>query len=98
MMGKIIFGSLLLAKGSLMLDLSIRLLPIRRQFPWKSIWRTKVPLKVAFFAWAAALGKILTLDNFRKRRVIVIDRCCMCKKNGENVNHLLLHCDVASVL
>jgi len=23
-------------------------------FPWKSIWQTKVPLKVAFFAWTAA--------------------------------------------
>jgi hypothetical protein len=37
-------------------------------FPWKSIWKTKAPLKVAFFAWAAALGKILTLDNLRRRR------------------------------
>jgi hypothetical protein len=55
-------------------------------FPWKSIWRTKVPLKVAFFAWTAAQGKILTLDNLRKKRVIVIDRCCMCKMNGESVD------------
>jgi hypothetical protein len=67
-------------------------------FPWKSIWRTKVPLKVAFFAWAAGLGKILTVDNLRKRHVIVIDRCCMCKKNGESVDHLILHCDAACVL
>jgi len=65
-------------------------------FPWKSIWRTNAPLKVDFFAWAAALGKILTLDNLKKRRVI--DRCCMCKKNGESVDHLLLHCEVACVL
>jgi hypothetical protein len=28
----------------------------------------------------------------------VIDRCCMCKMNGEIVDHLLLHCDVARVL
>jgi hypothetical protein len=35
--------------------------------PRKSIWRTKVPLKVVFFAWVVALGKILTLDNLRKR-------------------------------
>jgi hypothetical protein len=67
-------------------------------FPWKSIWHTKVPLKVAFQAWAAALGKILTVDNLRKRRVIVIDRCCMCKKSGESVDHLFFHCDAACVL
>lgn len=67
-------------------------------FPWKSIWRTKAPLKVAFFAWTAVLGKILTLDNLRKKRVIVIDRCCMCKMNGKTVDHLLLHCEVARAL
>lgn len=32
-------------------------------FPWKSIWKAKVPSKVAFFAWSAALRKILTIDN-----------------------------------
>jgi hypothetical protein len=33
----------------------------------------KVPLKVSFFTWSAALGKILTMDNLRKQRVIVVD-------------------------
>jgi hypothetical protein len=28
----------------------------------------------------------------------VIDRYCMCKKNGESVDHLLLHCDAACIL
>jgi hypothetical protein len=42
-----------------------------------------------------ALGNILTLDNFKKMHVISVDRCCMCKRNGELVDHLLLHCDVA---
>jgi hypothetical protein len=51
-----------------------------------------------FFAWSAALRKILTLDNLRKRHVIVIDRCCMCKRNGESVDYLLLHCEVARAL
>jgi hypothetical protein len=35
-------------------------------FPWKSIWRSKAPPRVAFFAWTAARGKILTLDNLRR--------------------------------
>uniref|UniRef100_A0A2N9HBW9 Diacylglycerol kinase accessory domain-containing protein n=1 Tax=Fagus sylvatica TaxID=28930 RepID=A0A2N9HBW9_FAGSY len=39
-------------------------------FPWKSIWRVKVPLKVALFAWTAALGKILTIDNLCRRMVV----------------------------
>jgi hypothetical protein len=46
----------------------------------------------------AALGKILILDNLRKMQVIVIDRCCMCKKNGESVDYLLIHCEFACVL
>jgi hypothetical protein len=66
--------------------------------PWKSIWRVKAPTMVAFFVWSAALGKILTHDNLCKRNVIVIEWCCMCKKNGESMNHLLLHCEVAREL
>jgi hypothetical protein len=67
-------------------------------FPWKSIWWTKAPLKVAFFAWSVALVKILIMDNLRKRHLIVVNRCCLCKLNGESVDHLLLHCEVTSAL
>jgi hypothetical protein len=68
-------------------------------FPWKNIWRTKVPLKVAFFAWSAGLWNILTLDNLSKRSVIVIDRCYMCKINGEFLDLLLLlYCEVPCAL
>jgi hypothetical protein len=52
-------------------------------------------LREIFFAWSVALDKIFTIDNLRKRHVIVVDRCCMCKRNEESVDHLLLHCDVA---
>jgi hypothetical protein len=67
-------------------------------FPWKSVWRTKSPPRAAFFVWSATLGKILTLDNLRNRQVVVINRCFMCKKDGESVDHLLLHCEVAHAL
>ena len=55
-------------------------------------------MRVAFFAWSVALGKILTMDTLRKRHVIVIDRCCLYKKKGESVNCFLLHCEVARAL
>ena len=67
-------------------------------FPWKSIWRTKAPSKVVFFVWSASLGKILTLDNLRRRQVIVVNQCCLFKLDGESVDHLLIHCEVARAL
>ncbi len=51
-----------------------------------------MPPRVAFFFWTAALGKILTVDNLRKRGLILVEWCCLCKQSGESVNHLLLHC------
>jgi hypothetical protein len=57
--------------------------------------RVKAPTRVAFFVWSAAFGKILTHDNLHKKNVVVIEWCCMCKKNGESIDHLLLHCEVA---
>jgi hypothetical protein len=75
-------------------------------FPWKSIWRIKIPLrlvfltwtaslgKMVFLTWTASLGKILTLDNLCKCHIIVIDWCCMCKKSGKTSDHLRFHCDV----
>jgi hypothetical protein len=41
--------------------------PATEMFSWKSIWQTKVPSRVAFIGWNAALRKILTHDNLRKR-------------------------------
>ena len=28
-------------------------------FPWKNIWKQKIPSRVAFFVWTVALGKRL---------------------------------------
>jgi hypothetical protein len=46
----------------------------------------------------AFLGKILTAENLRRRRVILVSWCCMCKADGESVDHLLLHCVYAKEL
>jgi len=51
-----------------------------------------------FFFFMAALGKILTFNNPRKRRVMVVEWCCMCKKSEESIDNLLLHCEVAREL
>ena len=58
-------------------------------------WKQKIPSRVAFLVWTAALGKCLTIDNLRKRKVWILDWCYMCKCNGELVDRLFLHCLVA---
>ena len=69
--------------------------PPSLSFPWRLVWHSKVPPRVAFFSWSASLGKILTTDNLRKRRIVVLDWCYMCKRCGESVDHLLLHYPLA---
>jgi len=38
---------------------------------------------------------ILMHDNLHRRNIVVVEWCCMCKKSGESIDHLLFHCDVA---
>ena len=67
-------------------------------FPWNSIWSVKAPRQVSSFIWTTACGKILTHDNLIKRGYSLVSWCCMCQHCGEIVDHLLLHCDIASGL
>jgi hypothetical protein len=53
------------------------------QFPWKSVWKPKIPSKVAFFLWLAAHDKNLTIDNLRRRHIYVVEWCFMCKRDCE---------------
>ena len=69
--------------------------PVQAFCPWKSIRTVKAPTRVAFFVLTAALGKILTLENLRKRNIMV-GWCHMCKQCGESIDHLFLHCEAAT--
>ena len=59
-------------------------------FPWKPIWKAKVPRKIDCSTWTTTEGKILTMD-------CVVDWCSKCKQSGESADHLLLHCCFAMI-
>ena len=59
-------------------------------FPWESIQCVNVPKRVSFFLWEAAWDGILTIDNLVKRGWSFINRCCLCRCEGEYVDRLLL--------
>ena len=44
-------------------------------FPCRSIWNPIVPLKLGFFAWEASWGKVLTLDQLKRRGIPRVNRC-----------------------
>ena len=67
-------------------------------FPWKKIWKYKMPPRVSFLVWTASWGKVLTLDNLRRRGFCLAGRCFMCKCDDETVEHLFVHCEVARAL
>ena len=67
-------------------------------FPWKSIWCVKVPKRVAFFLWTAARGGILTVDNLVKKKLPLVNWCCLRRCKEETVDHLLIHCKYAYTL
>ena len=67
-------------------------------FPHSNVWVGKVPTKIAFFAWEATWGKVLTLDRLQRRGWHLPNRCFLCGCEEETINHILIHCTVAKGL
>jgi hypothetical protein len=40
------------------------------------------------FLCTMAFGRILTMDNLRKKSVMVVHWCYMCKRSGDSIDHL----------
>ena len=68
------------------------------EFPHSNVWVDKVPTKIAFFAWEATWGKVLTLDRLQRRGWQLPNRCFLCGCEEETINHILIHCTVAKGL
>ena len=67
-------------------------------FPNRVVWNAWVPPKVSFFAWEAAWGKFLTLDQLQKRGWSLANRCSLCYVHEETIDHILLHCGKTRLL
>lgn len=57
-------------------------------WPWKHIWKAKIPYKVSSFVWLRAREAVLTQDNLKKRGIIICSRCCLSGETDETVGHL----------
>lgn len=62
------------------------------EFPCKDIWTWGIPSNVSFFPWTSFLNKILTLSHLKSKTWNLANRCYLCRKEEELVDHLFIHC------
>ena len=67
-------------------------------FPFYSVWNYVIPSKISFFAWETSWGKVITLDQLKRRGRALANRCCLCEEDEETIDHLLIHCKIARML
>ncbi|CAI0468584.1 unnamed protein product [Linum tenue] len=65
-------------------------------FPFRTVWRSEVPMKVKAFLWLVTHERILTHDNLKRRGWNLASRCALCNSEEENIDHLFRHCSFSS--
>lgn len=67
-------------------------------WPWKLIWKVKIPYKVACFTWLLARKAVLTQDILIRRGFHLCSKCYLCGEEAETISHLFLHCRIIEQL
>lgn len=57
---------------------------------WPKLWKAVSP-GGENFRLASWFGKVLMMDQLKKRRMVIINACPLCLRAEENVHHIFLH-------
>jgi hypothetical protein len=60
--------------------------------PWERIWKSWTPDKCHLFLWLVAHNYCWTANRLAHRNLPHLDRCPLCDKEEETINHLLVNC------
>lgn len=70
-------------------------LNVDTSFPHHLAWKPTAPPMVKVVSWTTIIGRINTLDILQKRRPFMHlspQWCPLCKRDGESVHHIFMHC------
>ena len=56
------------------------------------IWNSCIPSKMSVFTWEVWWGKVLTMDQLKKKGFQIASRYPLCQEAEESLDHLLIHC------
>ncbi|RVX20320.1 putative ribonuclease H protein [Vitis vinifera] len=62
-------------------------------FPFKNYMELLCAAQIELFCVGGFLGRVLTLDRLQKRGWVMANRCFLCHKSEETIDHLLIHCE-----
>ncbi|CAN0913540.1 hypothetical protein LINGRAHAP2_LOCUS27995 [Linum grandiflorum] len=65
-------------------------------FPAKTVWANCVPTKVQGFVWLVYNKRIDSMDNLQRRGLQIANRCVLCDRHIEIVDHMFLRCDFST--
>ena len=60
--------------------------------PTKMLWNPMSPQNLVFFAWEAWWGKTLTASYLKRRGFHLANKCPVCGRKEEELEHILIHC------
>ena len=62
------------------------------------LWNPCIPTKVTFFACEVWWGKMITLNQLKRRWCALANKRSFCGEDEENIEHILLHCSMVREL
>lgn len=60
---------------------------------WKLVWYSQCIPKHAFILWLAINNRLATQDRIQKWGNYAVNRCHLCKKDTEDLEHLFFSCE-----
>jgi len=67
-----------------------------RKYLWEKVWVKYLIPKISYFTWFTSLNSINTYDNLKKKGILLPNKCIMCKKAEETIDHFLFHYEYAN--
>ncbi|XP_026410488.1 uncharacterized protein LOC113305688 [Papaver somniferum] len=69
--------------------------PRIEHFPWVKFWKTSLPPNIMHFIWKCVYGCLPVRETLVRYVAEINPRCPLCDREDEDMQHLLIDCDIS---